>query len=159
MEEGTKTKKTIFVGGISDDTDETTLYEAFYTFGDVIEVQLPPPATQHLQNPNPNDPKHRGFGFVTFSSSADAQDAIDNMDMNELKGRVLKVNLARPVANVTLNPQSNKAIWESEEWLQEHVKPLSQAGGVQSRFAASNPKGAESEEKSKEDEDEDAMEE
>ena len=46
-------------------------------------------------------------------------------------------------------------VWESEEWLQEHVKPLSQAGGVQSRFAASNPKGAE--EKSKEDED--AMEE
>lgn len=73
MEEGTKSKKTIFVGGISDDTDETTLYEAFYTFGmlllhfhtffifiylfltgDIIEVQLPPPATQHLQNPNPN---------------------------------------------------------------------------------------------------------
>lgn len=33
MEEGTKNKKTIFVGGISDDTNETTLYEAFSTFG------------------------------------------------------------------------------------------------------------------------------
>jgi len=33
MEEGTKTKKTVFVGGISDDTDETTLYESFSTFG------------------------------------------------------------------------------------------------------------------------------
>lgn len=33
MEEGTKHKKTIFIGGISDDTDETTLYEAFSTFG------------------------------------------------------------------------------------------------------------------------------
>lgn len=26
----------------------------------------------------------------------DAQDAIDNMDMNEFRGRVLKVNLAKP---------------------------------------------------------------
>jgi len=33
MEEGTKHKKTIFIGGISDDTDETILYEAFSTFG------------------------------------------------------------------------------------------------------------------------------
>ena len=33
MEEGTKSKKTVFVGGISEDTDETTLYESFSTFG------------------------------------------------------------------------------------------------------------------------------
>jgi RNA recognition motif-containing protein len=33
MEEGTKSKKTIFVGGISDETDETALYEGFSTFG------------------------------------------------------------------------------------------------------------------------------
>ncbi|KAF5310954.1 hypothetical protein D9619_007774 [Psilocybe cf. subviscida] len=156
MEEGTKAKKTIFVGGISDDTDETTLYEAFSTFGtrclftallchppwpilalrvlgDILEVQLPPPANQH-QNPPANAPKHRGFAFVTFSSSGDAQDAIDNMDMNELKGRVLKVNLARPM-KAGLNPQGNRAVWESEEWLQEHVKPLAQSGGVQARIA------------------------
>jgi len=72
MEEGLKHKKTVFVGGISDDTNETTLYEAFSTFGemlfsfrysffnkknfvgDIIEVQLPPPASQYHQNPNPN---------------------------------------------------------------------------------------------------------
>jgi peptidyl-prolyl isomerase E (cyclophilin E) len=33
MEEGTKTKKTVFVGGISDDINEQVLYEAFSTFG------------------------------------------------------------------------------------------------------------------------------
>ena len=33
MEEGTKTKKTVFVGGISDDTDEAIIYESFSTFG------------------------------------------------------------------------------------------------------------------------------
>lgn len=41
--------------------------------------------------------KHRGFAFVTFASAEDAQDAIDNMDMNEMGGRVLKVSLARPM--------------------------------------------------------------
>ncbi|KAF8155713.1 RNA-binding domain-containing protein [Crassisporium funariophilum] len=130
MEEGSKSKKTVFVGGISDDTDETALYESFSTFGDIIEVQLPPPATthHHYQNASTNKAKHRGFAFVTFGSSADAQDAIDNMDMNELKGRVLKVNLARPMKG-TLQPGGNRAVWESEEWLKEHVKPLAQSGG------------------------------
>jgi len=33
MEEGTKAKKTVFVGGIGDDTDEAVLYESFSTFG------------------------------------------------------------------------------------------------------------------------------
>ncbi|KAJ3500440.1 hypothetical protein NLJ89_g9797 [Agrocybe chaxingu] len=152
MEEGTKTKKTIFVGGISDDTDETTLYEAFSTFGEIIEVQIPPPVNPH-QNPSPNDPKHRGFGFVTFSSAGDAQDAIDNMDLNELKGRVIKASIARPM-KADLNPQSNRAIWESEEWLKEHVKPLAQSGGVQGRLAA-----AASENTEKREDDDDAMEE
>lgn len=41
---------------------------------------------------------------MTYGSSADAQDAIDNMDMNELRGRVLKVNLARPMKHVTQLP-------------------------------------------------------
>ena len=82
MEEGTKSKKTVFVGGISEDTDETTLYEGFSTFGvfifslfrpffyfnkqvliqkflfllepgDIIEVQLPPPVLTHHQQTNP----------------------------------------------------------------------------------------------------------
>ena len=63
MEEGTKTKKTIFVGNIADDVDESVLLETFATFGmsfpplsrlipnfpsflgDVIEVQIPPAST------------------------------------------------------------------------------------------------------------------
>jgi len=31
------------------------------------------------------------------------------MDLNELKGRVLRVNLARPMKAATLNPQGNRA--------------------------------------------------
>ncbi|KAH6918546.1 RNA-binding domain-containing protein [Coprinopsis sp. MPI-PUGE-AT-0042] len=141
MEEGTKAKKTIFVGGISDDTDEGSLYEAFATFGDIIEVQIPPAQTnQH--NVQPTDAKHRGFAFVTYTSPADAQDAIDNMDMNELKGRVLKVNLAKPMKVAAAQPQGNRAIWESEEWLKQYVKPLEKGGpGGQNRQGSTEAAG------------------
>lgn len=33
MEEGTKSKKTVFVGGIGDDVDETVILESFSPFG------------------------------------------------------------------------------------------------------------------------------
>lgn len=34
MEEGTRSKKTVFIGGISDDVDEAVLLETFSTFGE-----------------------------------------------------------------------------------------------------------------------------
>ncbi|KAF9645923.1 RNA-binding domain-containing protein [Thelephora ganbajun] len=126
MEEGTKTKRTVFIGGVGDDVDETALMAAFSTFGDIIEVQLPIAPTNPSQQASA---KHRGFAFVTFSSSEDAQDAIDNMDLNELQGKVLKVNLARHT-KAPVQGLGNRAVWESEEWLKEHVKPLSESGGV-----------------------------
>jgi len=67
MEEGTKGKKTIFIGGIGEDVDETVIYEHFAAFGgcslrfsttftlhvettgDIIEVQLPPAAANPSQ--------------------------------------------------------------------------------------------------------------
>ncbi|KAF9012509.1 hypothetical protein BDQ17DRAFT_1297659 [Cyathus striatus] len=158
MEEGTKSKKTVFVGGLTEEVDETILYEHFSTFGDIIEVQLPSGAANPAQ-PNPNDLKHRGFGFVTFSSSADAQDAIDNMDLNELKGKVIKVSLARPM-KTPAQLGGNRAVWESEEWLKQHVKPLAQSGGVQGRRAGSSaPEDGEGEDEDEAEKDGDAMEE
>ncbi|KAI5899462.1 RNA-binding domain-containing protein [Schizophyllum commune H4-8] len=138
MEEGTKNKKTIFVGGLVDEVNEATLFETFSTFGDVVEVQLPPATTNPNQQqqgiariafPPPGfKNKHRGFAFVTFTSSADAQDAIDNMDLNELQGKVIKVNLAKP-QKAPVQGAGNRAVWETEEWLQTHLKPLAQSGG------------------------------
>ncbi|KAF7322994.1 RRM domain-containing protein [Mycena chlorophos] len=129
---GAKNKKTVFVGGVAEDLDEAAIYEQFSTFGDIIEVQLPSaPANQH-HAAQTDATKHRGFAFVTYASAADAQDAIDNMDMNELNGRVIKVNLARPNKGLAQQPGGgNRAIWESEEWIQAQ----SQNGG---RNASSN---------------------
>lgn len=59
--------------------------------------------------------KHRGFAFVTYGSSADAQDAIDNMDLNEMGGKVLKVNLARPMKG-QLQPGGNRAGEQSDHY-------------------------------------------
>lgn len=44
------------------------------SLGDVIEVQLPPPATQHHQNPNPNGTP---FVYSTFNSSDSISHLID----------------------------------------------------------------------------------
>jgi len=133
MEEGTKTKKTVFVSGLGDDIDESVIVETFSTFGDIIEVQLPTAAANPSQQ---TELKHRGFAFVTYGTSEDAQDAIDNMDMNELRGKVLKVNLARNL-KVPTQGAGNRAIWETEDWLRKHAKPLSESGGA--RIQAPKP--------------------
>lgn len=68
------------------------------------------------------------------------------MDLNELQGRVLKVNLARhtkaPIQGLGNRAGSSKfvrssifcpdllrLVWESEEWLKENAKPLAESGG------------------------------
>jgi len=152
MEEGTKSKKTVFVGGVAEEVDEATIYEHFSTFGDIIEVQLPSAAT----NPTLQaEAKHRGFAFVTYGSAADAQDAIDNMDLNELQGRVIKVNLARPMKGLMQQPGGNRAIWESEEWLKANASPSAQSGGVRGR----NPTSDDTIEEEEAAQDDEAMEE
>ncbi|KAJ9122125.1 hypothetical protein QFC24_004352 [Naganishia onofrii] len=110
-----KGKKTIFITGFPDSVNEQELIQAFVTFGD----------------------KPRGFAFITFSNALDAQDAIDNYDMNELpghegRGKHLKVNLARPDTKVgggAGGQKYDRPVWESEEWLQAHAKPLDESGG------------------------------
>ncbi|PVF97783.1 RNA-binding domain-containing protein [Serendipita vermifera] len=129
--DATKAKSTVFIGGLAQTVDENVLLEAFAPFGDIMEIQIPPAAGTNGDQP-PADGKHRGFAFVTFGTQADAQDAIDNMDMNELKGKVLKVSLARP-QRAPVQGAGNRAIWETEEWLQVHAKPLGDSGGVKAK--------------------------
>jgi RNA recognition motif-containing protein len=101
------------------------------------------------------DLKHRGYAFVTFSSAGDAQDAIDNMDMNELRGRILKVSIARPMKGVTpaTGNRASKSyslacdvllngpfisVWESEDWLKQYAKPLAGSGGEGEKLCDTN---------------------
>ncbi|KAG8861198.1 hypothetical protein FRB96_003148 [Tulasnella sp. 330] len=141
MSEGRTNKSTVYVGGLADDVDESMLIEVFSTFavdanchvmvglytGDIMEVQLPTGenrtfshAPQERRHPEPTgNGRHRGFAFITFGTALEAQDAIDNMDLNELRGRVLKVNTARPMKGPAAG-QGNRAIWESEDWLKAH---------------------------------------
>ena len=76
----------IFVGGLSWDTDEDGLRQAFSSFGDVSEAKV---ITDR------DTGRSRGFGFVTFSDNESVQRAIAEMDGQELDGRSIKVNEAQ----------------------------------------------------------------
>jgi RNA recognition motif-containing protein len=75
----------LFVGGLDSGTTQETLRTAFAQFGVVEDV------TVILDRATG---RSRGFGFVTFTASADATAAMAAMNGRELEGRILKVNNA-----------------------------------------------------------------
>lgn len=77
----------LFVGNLSFNTTENDLQDAFSAHGTVTEANL-------MMDRMSGRP--RGFGFVTMSSEAEAQKAIEAMNGQELDGRALTVNIARP---------------------------------------------------------------
>jgi cold-inducible RNA-binding protein len=77
----------LFVGNLSFDTTENDLQDAFAAHGTVTEANL-------MMDRTTNRP--RGFGFVTMSSDAEAQKAMEALNGKELGGRALTVNIARP---------------------------------------------------------------
>lgn len=68
-------------------TDDAKLREVFGAFGEVTDVFLP---TDHATS------RPRGFGFVTLSSRAAAEEAIAKMDQSQLDSRTIRVNESRP---------------------------------------------------------------
>src|SRR5215469_15883976 len=77
----------LFVGNLSFDVTENDLQDAFAAFGTVTETNL-------MMDRMTNRP--RGFGFVTMSTPEEAQKAIECMNGNDVDGRALTVNVARP---------------------------------------------------------------
>ncbi|CAD6227869.1 unnamed protein product [Miscanthus lutarioriparius] len=61
----------LFVGGLSYDTNETALKDAFSQYGDVIAVKV---------ICHPTTGKSKGFGFVKFSSQNHAAAALQKMN-------------------------------------------------------------------------------
>lgn len=78
--------KKLFVGGLAWATDDAGLRTAFEAFGEVTEAKV-------IKDRDTG--RSRGFGFVTFAESQDAEDAQSNMDGSELDGRRLKVDEAK----------------------------------------------------------------
>lgn len=79
--EGTK----IFVGNLSWGTDTQLLGDHFSQFGEVVDSIV-------LKDRETG--RSRGFGFVTFNSTEEANAAVSSMDGQDLDGRQVRVNIA-----------------------------------------------------------------
>ena len=77
----------IYVGNLSHEVTEEDLRLAFEPFGQVESATI-------IKDKHSGQSK--GFGFVEMASKAEGQSAIDGLNGNELKGKALKVNEARP---------------------------------------------------------------
>jgi cold-inducible RNA-binding protein len=78
--------KKLFVGGLSWDTTDEGLRQAFAPHGEITEAKV---ITDRGTG------RSRGFGFVTFAQDEDAKSAISKMDGTSLDGKTIKVNEAQ----------------------------------------------------------------
>ncbi|HBY59580.1 MAG TPA: RNA-binding protein [Solibacterales bacterium] len=77
----------IFVGNLSYQTTEAELQSAFEQYGAVERVSI-------VRDRDTGQP--RGFAFVEMTDAGEAGRAISGMNGQELNGRALNVNEARP---------------------------------------------------------------
>ncbi|KAK3805955.1 MAG: hypothetical protein JOS17DRAFT_677453, partial [Linnemannia elongata] len=77
----------LYVEGLSWNTNDDTLRQAFGMFGDIVDVIIVSDG---------DTGRSRGYGFVTFSNSNDADAAIQRLNGQDLEGRVIKVSRASP---------------------------------------------------------------
>ncbi len=78
----------LFIGGLSYSTTEESLRNAFAQAGTVTSVRI-------MMDKMTGRP--RGFGFVEMATDEEAQKAIQMFDGQELDGRKIAVNIARPL--------------------------------------------------------------
>ncbi len=77
----------IYVGNLAYQVTDEDLKQAFGAFGQVESANII--KDKYSQ-------QSKGFGFVEMPSSSEAQEAIAGLNGQELKGRALKVNEAKP---------------------------------------------------------------
>jgi RNA recognition motif-containing protein len=82
--------KKLFVGNLSWNTRDESLFEAFAQFGEVSDAKV---------IFDRETGRSRGFGFVTFAEEQAGQDAMSAMDGQELDGRPIRVNEAQERRN------------------------------------------------------------
>lgn len=77
-----KSTNKIFIGNADYDTSTEELKEFFEQCGNVISVSLP---NDYITG------RGRGFGFVTMSSHEEAEDAIQRLNGQQFRGRILRL--------------------------------------------------------------------
>ena len=77
----------IYAGNLSYDVTEEDLRQAFESFGQISAVRV---ITDR------DSGRSKGFGFVEMPNDTEAQAAINGLNGQDLQGRTLKVNEARP---------------------------------------------------------------
>ncbi len=77
----------IYVGNLSYDTDEHSLRKVFEKYGSVDSVNI---IFDKFSG------RSKGFGFIEMPDNSEAQKAIDELDGQDLDGRNIKVNQAKP---------------------------------------------------------------
>lgn len=80
--------KKLYVGGLSYNTTEATLKDAFSAAGTVESAAI---IIDRMTN------RSKGFGFVEMATEEEAQKAIEMLNGKELDGRTLTVNEAKPM--------------------------------------------------------------
>ncbi len=77
----------IYVGNLPHETTESELTDAFAAYGSVNSASI-------IKDKFTG--KSRGFGFVEMPDDSEASDAIKSLGGQEMGGRTLTVNEARP---------------------------------------------------------------
>jgi len=77
----------IYVGNLSFETTEDQLSQTFGSFGEVISASI---IADKFSG------ESRGFGFVEMAGKTEAAAAISGLNGQDLNGRALNVNEARP---------------------------------------------------------------
>ncbi|MBI4085447.1 MAG: RNA-binding protein [Candidatus Liptonbacteria bacterium] len=86
--------KKLYVGGLSYNTTDDGLRDAFAQAGNVTSANV-------IKDKMTN--RSRGFGFIEMSTDEEAQAAIDMWNGKDLDGRKLTVNEAKP-----MEPRANR---------------------------------------------------
>lgn len=77
----------IYVGNLSYQTSSQDLEQAFAEFGSVSRATVVS---------DRETGRSKGFGFVEMANAGEAQSAIESLNEQDLDGRQIKVNEARP---------------------------------------------------------------
>jgi peptidyl-prolyl isomerase E (cyclophilin E) len=137
-----QSRRALYVGGIGEGVNQTTLRAAMIPFGPIKSVDIVSFChhfyimtyllllfTHHARTHTcfrsfrfqPMDYQKgliKGFAFVEFDDPEDAAEAIFNMDGAELMGRTLHVSLAQPNQ---MSLSSHQAVWSTDEWFQQQA--------------------------------------